>query len=145
MDPTTLKMVDDPTTEEINTQIRDEQDDILRDLHRELESLDRRVTRSRARALSIPLRPSTEDPDSTRRRGKLPVRSNRRRANAAVRLIEPQSSEQVQFAADDEDEEPPQPAFLGFVEPEYDDEGNVLTDGDMLNSDSSSSSSDDEL
>ena len=48
MDPTTLKMVDDPTTEEINTQIRDEQDYILRDLHRELESLDRRVTRSRA-------------------------------------------------------------------------------------------------
>lgn len=45
VDPTGLKMVDDPSTEEVDRQLRDEQEEILRELHRELESIDRRVTR----------------------------------------------------------------------------------------------------
>ncbi|MCO5600557.1 hypothetical protein L7F22_054671 [Adiantum nelumboides] len=61
VDATELKMVDDPRPEEVDRQIRDEQEQILRELHRELESVDRRVTRSRARALSLPLR-TTPDP-----------------------------------------------------------------------------------
>ena len=84
-------MVADPTVEVLERPIRDEQQEILRDLHRELESIDRRVTRSRARAFTIPLEPAAEDPAMARResirRGKLPVRTGRRRANEAVSLI----------------------------------------------------------
>ena len=137
-----LKMVDDPSPEEVDQQIRDEQEDILRDLHRELESVDRRVTRSRARALSIPLRLAATDPDTQRResvrRGKLPVRTKRRRANEAIRLIHTE-------VADEEDALEHVPSVI-LADPEFDDEGNVLDAAGMFSSDdSSSSSSDDEL
>lgn len=142
-----MKLVPDPTTEEMEVRIRDEQEEILRELHRELESIDRRVTRSRARSLSIPLRIAPGDPDETRResirRGKLPIRTGRRRANEAVRLIPSDTLEPDDAFADVAEEIGPS-TTLG-VEPEFDDEGHVLRDGGMLYSDDSSSASDDEF
>lgn len=142
VDPTLLKLVDEPDPELVDRQIRDEQEEILRDLHRELESVDRRVTRSRARSLNIPLCQAAApapDPDSVRResirRGKLPVRSQQRRANEAVQLIHTQIPE-----AHDEDA-----LDLVVDEPDFDEEGNGINDGGMLSSEDSSSSSDDEF
>lgn len=137
--------MDDPNTEE-DQHIRDEQEEILRMLHRELEEVDRRVTRSRARAYSIPLHARAEAAESARRKsirkGKLPIRTPRRRANEAVRLIHFEEEQQ-------EEEEDPGAAMQAtgpvMVDPEFDDEGNVMTHGDMLSSASSSSSSDHEF
>ncbi|KAI5079929.1 hypothetical protein GOP47_0005408, partial [Adiantum capillus-veneris] len=144
VDATELKMVDDPRPEEVDRQIRDEQEQILRELHRELESVDRRVTRLRARALSLPLRTVGGDPDTVRResirRGKLPIRSIRRRANEAVRLIHAEIA--------DMPEEPCGAAVLvpeltyAEPDPEFDEEGNVLDDGGLLSTDDSSFASD---
>lgn len=150
VDPTGLKMVDDPSTEEVDRQLRDEQEEILRELHRELESIDRRVTRSRTRAYSIALRPAAEDPETqtTRResirRGKLPVRTPRRRANEAVQLLHTEDSEPDDAVAEDV-EEPRSRPFSATGEPEFDDLGNALSDGGVHSSDDSSSSSDDEI
>lgn len=120
--------------------VRDEHAEILRLLHQELESIDRRVTRSRARSFTIPLREEAADSESARRRsireGKQPVGTQRTRANEAVTLIRTQRE-----LGDDDDE--PGPTLM--AEPEYDDEGNVLTDGDLLSSGGSSSSSDEEF
>lgn len=137
----------DPTAEEMDWRIRDEQEDILRELHRELENIDRRVTRSRARSLSIPLRIAATNPDQARResirRGKLPVRTGRRRANEAVRLIHSDTLEPDDpYAHDVEDIGP---STTVAAELEFDDEGHVVRDGDMLYSDDSSSASDDEI
>lgn len=145
VDPTKFTLVDDPFAEDVSTRIRDEQEEIIRELHRELETVDRRVTRSRARALSIPLRSPAPDTSTTRResirRGKLPVRTSRTRANEAVRLVETQSSQAAEVG-----EEVPQEVRTGATaDPEYDEEGNVLTDGDMPSSAESSSGSDEEF
>lgn len=143
-------MVPDSTEDDEEQRVRDEQADIIRLLHRELESIDRRVTRSRARALAIPLREEAADSESARRRsirkGKLPIRTQRTRANEAVTLIhtqrEPGDDDVAHGSHDTSFTSSHVPVM---VEPEYDDEGNVLTDGDLLSSGSSSSSSDEEL
>ena len=134
-----MKLVSEGSAEETEQQqlvLRNEQEEIIRMLHRELESVDRRVTRSRARVLSLPLVGQDVDLEVSRRetirRGKLPVRIPRRRANEAVPLIQPT-----------EDDDPGQQSMM--AEPEYDEEGNVLTDGDFLSSGGSSSSSDEDF
>ncbi|KAI5081032.1 hypothetical protein GOP47_0004215 [Adiantum capillus-veneris] len=144
VDATELKMVDDPRPEEVDRHIRDEQEQILRELHRELESVDRRVTRSRARALSHPLRTVGGDPDTVRResirRGRLPIRSNRRRANEAVRLIHAEIADMPGEACGAE--VVVQELTYAEPNPEFDEEGNVLDDGGLLSTDDSSSASD---
>ena len=136
-------MVDEPTAAEVDAQIRGEQEDILRGLHRELKSVDRRVTRSRARALSIPLRPAALDPDTARRESirirKLPIQ--RKRANVAVRLLHTDVPD-----PDEEDTAVAATAPPAVAGPEFDEERNVPHDGGIRSSDdSSSSSSDDDL
>ena len=101
--------------------------------------MDCRVTRSHARALSIPLRPAALDPDTARREsiriGKLPIK---RRANEAVQLLHTELP--------DPDEEDTAVAAPAVASPEFVEEGNVLHDGGIRSSDdSSSSSSDDDL
>ena len=116
-------MVAKSTTDQMDQQHRDEQEEIIRLLHRDLESMDRRVTRSRARAYNIPLREQAVDQGTARLesicRGKHPVHSAQKRANEAVPLL---SSE---------------PDDLGvpmIAEPEYDDKGNLIGDGDLPSS-----------
>ncbi|MCO5575504.1 hypothetical protein L7F22_029305 [Adiantum nelumboides] len=112
-------------------------------------SVDRRVTRSRARSLSIVIRPAVAEPEQARweaiRRGKLPVRTRQRRANPAVRLIHTQSDDVADLDFEDETGHSDSMSVHGSVEPEYDDEGNALGGGDVPSSDQSSSSSDDEI
>ncbi|KAI5062606.1 hypothetical protein GOP47_0023145 [Adiantum capillus-veneris] len=147
VDATELKMVDDPRPEEVDRQIRDEQEQILRELHRELESVDRRVTRLRARALSLPLRTVGGDPDTVRResirRGKLPIRSIRRRANEAVRLIHAEIADMPEEACGAEVLVPEW--TYAEPDPEFDEEGNALDDGGLLSTNDSSSASDTEF
>lgn len=116
-------------------------------LHRELEDVDRRVTRSRARAYRIPLRkePQLTDAETARResirKGKLPIRTPRQqRANEAVRLIETEEEVVAGFM-------PPGDAgqSTSLAEPEFDEDGNAIGKGNTLSSASSSSSSDDEF
>lgn len=148
MDPTRIKLVPDPTTiDEAEQRLRDEEDEILCLLHRELESVDRRVTRSRARAYKIQLHEGPADAESSgrrgARRGKLPIQTPRARANEAVRLIHTTQQDDAETGTGtSEAAHPPVPMMTG---PEYDDEGNVITEGYMLDSPGSSSSSDDEF
>ena len=62
----------------VECHIRNEQEEILRMLHRELEDVDRRVTRSRARAYAILLREQGLEMETARcesiQKGKLLVR-----------------------------------------------------------------------
>ncbi|KAI5074265.1 hypothetical protein GOP47_0010226 [Adiantum capillus-veneris] len=146
VDPSRITLVVDPTVEEADQHIRDEQEEIVRMLHRELEDVDRRVTRSRARAYNIPLRLQDTGEGSARRKsirkGKLPIRTPRQRANEAFRLIHTPEEEE------DSDPDPvgaDEATYAMVIEPEFDDEGNVVADGDMLFSASSSSSSEDEF
>ena len=138
-------MVDDPSQLGVDRQIRDEQEDILRELHKELESVDCRVTQSRSQALNIPLHPTIPDPDTARResirRWKLPVRTQQRRASEAVQLIHT-----AEVSEPDEKDAPEDVPSVSTAFPEFDDdEGNALDGGGMHSSDgTSSSSSDDE-
>ncbi|KAI5080033.1 hypothetical protein GOP47_0005512 [Adiantum capillus-veneris] len=125
VDATKLKMVDDPRPEEVDRQIRDKQEQILIELH-------------------TPLRTVGGDPDTVRResipRGKLPICSNRRRANEAIRLIHAEIADMPEEACGAEVLVPE----LTYAERdlEFDEEGNVLDDGGLLSTDDSSSSSD---
>ncbi|MCO5558913.1 hypothetical protein L7F22_012503 [Adiantum nelumboides] len=87
----------------------------------------------------IPLHEHAPDPDSARResicKGKLLVRSSRKQANEAVRLIE---------ASTDAVEDDLHQALVSVMaEREYNEERNVLTDEDLVFSTESSSASDD--
>ncbi|KAI5065803.1 hypothetical protein GOP47_0018427 [Adiantum capillus-veneris] len=141
VDATELKMVGDPRPEAVERQIRDEQEQILRELHRELESVDRRVTRSRARASSMHGGKRSRNCETREySQGKLPIRSNCRRANEGVRLINAEIADMPEEACGAEVLVPE----LTYAEPdpEFDEEGDVLDDGGLLSTDDSSSVSD---
>lgn len=112
----------------------DEQEEIYRMLHRELESIDRRVTRARSRALGIPSTQSQRH--QPRVRGPRPRRGRGGRG---------QRDDDHGLSADESQEAGPSAAadIPTFLEPEYDDDGNVLIDGDVLSSASSSGLDDD--
>ncbi|MCO5567457.1 hypothetical protein L7F22_021148 [Adiantum nelumboides] len=76
------------------------------------------------------------------RKGKLPIRTPRQRANETVRLIH---TEEVEEDSDPDPVGADEATYAMVIEPEFDDEGNVVADGDMLFSVSSSSSSEDEF
>ncbi|MCO5601551.1 hypothetical protein L7F22_055674 [Adiantum nelumboides] len=99
---------------------------------------------TKKKALSLPLRTATPDPDTVRqesiRKGKLPVHSARRRANEAVRLIHAKIADMPEEAGGTEVLVPE----LTYVEldPKFDEKGIVLDDEGFLCTEDSSSASD---
>ncbi|KAH7425014.1 hypothetical protein KP509_11G036900 [Ceratopteris richardii] len=126
----------------IEASILDEQDQVYRMLHAELESIDRRVTRARSRATSRPQRDPPEEGPST---SAAPVYTRRRKMRPRRRgqpiVLEAQLEDIVEDAPEDHEFA----EMVPTVEPEYDDEGNVIPRDDISLSSSEDSFGIDDL
>lgn len=108
------------TLKSVNKEVDEEEERIYAELYRELEETDRRISRTRHRR-----RPTTTK-DSGKGKDKGKENSKGKGKGALMRRG---SSSASATTMDEDDLVPP---IEGLREPEYDDEGNLLSEGDFI-------------
>lgn len=124
--------------------MRDEQEELYRQLHRELESIDRRVTRARTRSLGSSTSLATSTSASHTRTSTSRGRGARPRGRGATARGS-ERSDHMQRVPEEGLDIPVEAPNIDLPdvdipvgrEPIYDSDGNTLTDGDYSSSSSS--------